>query len=208
MRKINYYPYGVQYPHPYYVNAPVYNYGNKHGYRNSHSYGGQLGYHSVTNFDYDDDEDDDDDDEVIVLNDYGPRPFVVDIDEATKQNNAFRTALWTGPNLQVTLMSLKVGEDIGLEMHGNLDQFIRLEQGDGIVYMGSNPNNLDYRRNITDDTAIFVPAGTWHNIINTGNEPLKLYSIYAPPEHPYGTVHRTKNDAMEAEAGYGHNHGY
>jgi mannose-6-phosphate isomerase-like protein (cupin superfamily) len=139
-----------------------------------------------------------------VLKDYGPNPFVININEAAKQNNTFRTALWTGTHLQVTLMSLNVGEDIGLEMHPDVDQFLRIEQGQGITQMGKRKDNLDFRRNIYDDTAIFIPAGTWHNLINTGNIPLKLYSIYAPPNHPHGTVHVTKADAVAAEEGSGH----
>ncbi|WP_461200798.1 cupin domain-containing protein [Anoxybacillus sp. TBDG-1] len=131
--------------------------------------------------------------------DYGPSPFVVQIEEATKRNNMFRTALWTGPHLQVTLMSLRVGEDIGLEIHRGVDQFLRIEQGEGIVRMGKKKNELTFERRVTDGSAIFVPAGTWHNVINTGNIPLKLYSIYAPPQHPAGTVHPTKADALAAE---------
>ncbi|MCC5423068.1 cupin domain-containing protein [Clostridium botulinum] len=135
----------------------------------------------------------------IELKDYGPQPFVVDIDEATKQNNTFRTALWTGTHLQVTLMSINVGDDIGLEMHPNVDQFIRIEEGQGLVKMGSNKDRLNFRAKAYDDFAIMIPAGTWHNIINTGNKPLKAYSIYAPPQHPHGTVHVTKADAEAAE---------
>lgn len=135
----------------------------------------------------------------ILLKDYGPQPFVVNIDEATKQNDTFRTALWTGKHLQLTLMSLNVGEDIGLEMHPDLDQFIRLEQGRGIVRMGDSKDKLDFQANVRDDFAFIIPAGKWHNLINTGNIPLKLYSIYAPPQHPYGTVHETKADAQAAE---------
>lgn len=133
------------------------------------------------------------------LKDYGPRPFVVNINEATKQNNTYRTALWTGKHLQVTLMSIKVGEDIGLEIHPHLDQFLRIEQGQGIVRMGKRKDYLNVVRRVSDDSAIMVPAGTWHNVTNTGNVPLKLYSIYAPPQHPFGTVHVTKADAMAAE---------
>ncbi|WP_175991644.1 cupin domain-containing protein [Bacillus sp. Marseille-Q1617] len=131
--------------------------------------------------------------------DYGPEPFTIDIEEATVSNNTFRTALWTGEHLQVTLMSIGVGEDIGLENHPELDQFLRIEQGQGVVQMGNDPNNLTFQRNVEDDYAIVIPAGTWHNLTNTGNEPLKLYSIYAPPQHPKGTVHKTKADAMAAE---------
>ncbi|KXZ20534.1 cupin domain-containing protein [Bacillus nakamurai] len=135
----------------------------------------------------------------LLLKDYGAKPFVVNINKATKQNNTFRTALWTGKHLQVTLMSLGIGEDIGLEIHPNVDQFLRIEQGRGIIKMGKSKDNLNFQRNVYDDYAIFVPAGTWHNLINTGNMPLKLYSIYAPPNHPFGTVHVTKADAAAAE---------
>lgn len=140
--------------------------------------------------------------ETIPLKDYGPQPFVININEAAKQNTAFRTALWTGNHLQVTLMSLRPGEDIGLEMHHDLDQFIRIEQGSGIVKMGRRKDMLDFQQNVYDDSAFVIPAGTWHNLINTGNIPLKLYSIYAPPQHPRGTVHETQADAQAAE-----NHG-
>ncbi|WP_404328753.1 cupin domain-containing protein [Mesobacillus maritimus] len=133
------------------------------------------------------------------LKDYGPNPFVINIDEATKQNDTFRTALWTGDHLQVTLMSIDVGEDIGLEIHPDLDQFLRVEQGQGVVQMGDSKEQLDFQENVYDDYAIVIPAGKWHNLTNTGNVPLKLYSIYAPPQHPFGTVHETKAEAMEAE---------
>lgn len=135
----------------------------------------------------------------LALTDYGPAPLVINIDHTTKQNDTFRTALWTGKHLQVALMSINVGDEIGLEMHPDVDQFLRIEQGQGIVRMGSRKDNLNYQRNVTDGFAIMVPAGIWHNLINIGKEPLKLYSIYAPPEHPRGTVHRTKADALAAE---------
>lgn len=133
------------------------------------------------------------------LRDYGPQPFVVDINKATKQNNTFRTALWTGKHLQVVLMSINVCDDIGLEVHPNVDQFIRIEEGQGLVKMGNSKERLDFQAKVRDDFAIMIPAGTWHNIINTGNKPLKVYTIYAPPEHPRGTVHMTKADAEAAE---------
>lgn len=128
------------------------------------------------------------------IRDYGPEPFVMNINEVTKQNNNFRTALWTGNHLQVTLMSINVGESIGLEMHPDVDQFIRIEQGYGLVQMGNNKNNLNFERKVYDDFAIIIPAGKWHNLTNIGNVPIKLYSIYAPPNHPKGTIHRTKAD--------------
>lgn len=130
-----------------------------------------------------------------LIKDYGPEPFVVNIDEITKLNNTFRTALWTGEHLQLTLMSIPVGESIGLEIHPDTDQFLRLEQGEGLVQMGKDKNNLSFQRRVSNNWAFIVPAGTWHNLINIGNIPIKLYSIYAPPKHPRGTVHLTKADA-------------
>ena len=130
-----------------------------------------------------------------LIRDYGPEPFVVNIDEITKLNNTFRTALWTGEYLQLTLMSIPVGESIGLEIHPDTDQFLRLEQGEGLVQMGKDKNNLSFQRRVSNNWAFIVPAGTWHNLINIGNIPIKLYSIYAPPKHPRGTVHLTKADA-------------
>ena len=135
----------------------------------------------------------------IQLKDYGPQPFVVNIEETTKQNDTFRTALWTGNHLQVTLMSIPVGGEIGLETHPNLDQFICIEQGKGIVKMGDKKDHLNFQERVYDDFAFIIPAGKWHNLINTGNKPIKLYSIYAPPQHPRGTVHVTKADAEAAE---------
>lgn len=126
------------------------------------------------------------------LKDYGPNPFVINIEEATTQNNNYRLALWTGPHLQLTLMSIGVGEDIGLEVHPNTDQFLRIEDGEGLMLMGDSQNNLSYQRRVSDDYAILIPAGKWHNLINTGNKPLKVYSLYAPPNHPHGTIEPTK----------------
>jgi len=133
------------------------------------------------------------------MQDNGPNPYVVNIEELTLQNENFRTAAWTGNNLQMTLMAIQPGEDIGLEVHEDHDQFLRIEQGTARVEMGPTETNLQ-TWDAEDDFAIFVPAGTWHNVINTGNEPLKLYSIYAPPEHAHGTVHETKAIAEAAEA--------
>lgn len=143
----------------------------------------------------------------ISLTDYGPKPFVVNINKVSKKNNTYRTVLWTGTHLQVTLMSLNIGEEIGLEMHPNVDQFLRIEQGQGIVQMGNNKYNLNFKKNVYNDSAIMIPAGTWHNLTNTGNVPLKLYSIYAPPNHPFGTVHVTKAEALAVEEGHVYNPG-
>jgi mannose-6-phosphate isomerase-like protein (cupin superfamily) len=133
-----------------------------------------------------------------ILKDYGPGPLVFDIEKATEQNDTYRTALWTGDHLQLTLMSIGVGGDIGVEMHPDIDQFIRIEQGRGLVRMGYQRDNLNMQAEVTEGDAIIVPAGTWHNVVNTGNIPLKLYSIYAPPKHPYGTIQKTKAEAMAA----------
>ena len=131
--------------------------------------------------------------------DYGPAPFAVNIAGETCRNNNFRTALWTGCNLQLTLMSIPAGGEIGLEMHDNTDQFLRIESGSGIVCMGSCKGKLNFNKHIGSGDAVIVPAGTWHNIINEGGCPLKIYSLYAPPKHPHGTVHRTKKIADESE---------
>lgn len=131
--------------------------------------------------------------------DYGNLPFVVDINKATVNNETFRTALWTGNHLQLTLMSLKPNETIGLEVHPDTDQFLRLEQGQGIVMMGDSRDNLSFVQPVFEDSAIFIPAGTWHDVVNTGTKELKLYSIYAPPNHKRGTVHQTKEVAEKSE---------
>lgn len=139
----------------------------------------------------------------IQLRDYGKEPLVFNIERAAEQNNNFRTALWTGDNLQLTLMSINEGEDIGTEMHPDVDQFIRIEEGQGLVKIGDEEDKLDFQTTVGDDYAIIIPAGKWHNILNTGNKPLKLYSIYGPPDHPHGTVHKTKKEAEEAEMSNG-----
>ena len=137
--------------------------------------------------------------DVPMAMDFGPKPFVVNIDRATKQNQNYRTTLWTGEHLQATLMCIPCGGDIGLEIHTEVDQFIRVEDGTGIVQMGCGPNQLEDQQGVDSQFAVFIPAGTWHNVINTGNEPLKLYTIYAPPHHPMGTIHRTKEAAQREE---------
>lgn len=142
--------------------------------------------------------------EEIVLKDYGAEPTVLDIERYTLGNDNFRTAIWTGGNLQVTVMSIPVGCDVGLEQHHDIDQFLRIEQGTARVMMGDSEDDLEFVREASDDFAILVPAGKWHNIVNTGDRPLKLYSIYAPAEHPRGTVHRTQQEAIEAERHHHH----
>ena len=132
------------------------------------------------------------------MQDNGPNPHVTNIEELTLRNENYRTTLWTGSQLQLTLMAIQPGEDIGLEVHDDHDQFLRVEQGTAQVVMGPNATELE-SWDAKDGSAIFVPAGTWHNIINTSETSLKLYSIYAPPEHPHGTVHTTKADAEADE---------
>ena len=133
--------------------------------------------------------------------DYGPEPLVINIDEAAKKNPNYRTALWTGVNLQVTLMSIPVGGEIGLEVHPDTDQFIRVESGTALAELGPAADKLTEKRRMDDRYALMVPAGTWHNVTNTGKTPLKLYTIYAPPHHPHGTVQATKAEADAAEHG-------
>lgn len=120
--------------------------------------------------------------------------FVADIDDATVQNTNFRQVISTNKYCQLVLMSLKPGEEIGIEVHETVDQFFRIEAGEGKVVM--NGEETMFKK----DFAIIVPAGTQHNVINTSEtEDLKLYTIYSPPNHPDGTVHHTKEDAMAAE---------
>jgi mannose-6-phosphate isomerase-like protein (cupin superfamily) len=123
----------------------------------------------------------------------------VDIEKATLHNGTYRTALWTGAHLQLTVMSIRPGEDIGLEVHTDHDQFLRIEAGRGRVQMGSAPDELPFDREVGDDDVVMVPAGAWHNITNIGGEDLKVYSLYGPAEHPHGTVHPTRAEADAAE---------
>jgi mannose-6-phosphate isomerase-like protein (cupin superfamily) len=121
--------------------------------------------------------------------------WIDDIEKLTLENDNFRTVVHTGTHAQLTLMSIEPGSEIGWERHGHLDQFLRIEQGSGEVDMGATEDAVDQTTPVSDDWAIIVPAGTWHNVRNTGDVALKLYSIYSPPEHPDGTVHRTKAEA-------------
>ena len=132
------------------------------------------------------------------VQDSGPAPLVVDIESLTKENQNYRTTLWTGNHLQITLMSIEPGHDIGLEIHTDVDQFLRIEEGHATVQIGQNKDAMNSWQ-AEDDFAIVVPAGNWHNIINSGDETLKVYSIYSPVQHPHGTVHHTQAEAMAAE---------
>ncbi|HTQ11707.1 MAG TPA: cupin domain-containing protein, partial [Fimbriimonadaceae bacterium] len=118
------------------------------------------------------------------------RGFVEDIEDMTEHNSDFRRVLYTGKNLQLVLMALAPGEDIGEEVHPDRDQFFRIEEGKGEVWIDGRKTKIE------SDTAILVPAGARHNVKNTGEKPLKLYTLYGPPEHKDGTVHATKADAL------------
>ena len=124
-----------------------------------------------------------------------------DIEAITVGNSTFRTVLFTGSNLQLTVMSLEPGEEIGLEMHDHRDQFIRVEDGNATVTLGPSQDQIDETHQLAGDWAVIVPGGTWHNVINTGDTPLRLYSLYAPPEHADGVIHHTKAEADAAEHG-------
>jgi mannose-6-phosphate isomerase-like protein (cupin superfamily) len=127
--------------------------------------------------------------------------WVGDIEAITLGNSTFRTVLFTGTNLQLTVMSLEPGEEIGLEMHDHRDQFIRVEDGTATVTLGPRQDKIDETHQLAGDWAVIVPGGTWHNVINTGETPLRLYSLYAPPEHADGVIHHTKAEADAAEHG-------
>jgi mannose-6-phosphate isomerase-like protein (cupin superfamily) len=125
--------------------------------------------------------------------------WVGDIERETLDNETFRTVVHTGEHVQLTVMRLAPGEDIGREAHPHLDQFLRIESGRGRVEVGRTQDAVEETHDVEDDWAIVVPAGVWHNVVNVGDDALKLYSLYAPPEHPAGTVHKTKADAAAAE---------
>ncbi len=126
--------------------------------------------------------------------------WIDDIEKRTLENTNFRTVAYTGEHTQLTLMRLGPGEEIGWERHGNIDQFLRLEQGRARVEFGRTEDAVDETHEVADDGAFIVPAGVWHNVVNIGEDDVKLYSLYSPPEHPDGTIHRTKADADAAEA--------
>lgn len=117
--------------------------------------------------------------------------YVTNIEQASLDNTTFRTVLYTTKRTQLVLMSIPAGEDIGMEVHEDHDQFIRVEQGTGKAILDGVEHALE------DGSAVVIPAGTNHNIINTGKTDMKLYTIYSPPEHRDGTVHSTKAEAQE-----------
>jgi mannose-6-phosphate isomerase-like protein (cupin superfamily) len=131
--------------------------------------------------------------------DNGPHPNAFDIENATTANENYRTVAWTGKYLQVTLMSIPVGESIGLETHPETDQFLRLDAGQGRCVMGPTSDHLDFEQEVSDGWSIQVPAGTWHDVINTGTVPMRLYTIYAPVHHARGITQATSSDAQHDE---------
>lgn len=136
----------------------------------------------------------------MTVEDVGPRPNSFDLEAATCENTNYRTVAWSGIHLQVTLMSIPVGESIGLEVHHDTDQFLRLDAGQGKVQMGSAEDDLTTEHDVSDGWCVLVPAGTWHNITNTGDQPMQLYAVYAPVHHAAGKVHRTADDSERDEA--------
>lgn len=116
--------------------------------------------------------------------------YFTDIEQATRENTDFRRVLFTDTNSQLVLMSIVPGEEIGEEVHDGIDQFIRIEAGSGVVTLDGEAIE------VKDGSAVVIPAGTRHNVQNTGSEDLKLYTLYTPPEHLDGTVHHTKADAL------------
>jgi mannose-6-phosphate isomerase-like protein (cupin superfamily) len=125
--------------------------------------------------------------------------YHTDIEKKSLENDFFREVLFTGPHSQLVVMSLKPGEDIGQETHAGTDQFIRVEAGTGKAVLDGQEYEL------ADGSALVIPAGTKHNVINTSStEPLKLYTLYTPPEHPDGTVHKTKAEADAYEREHHH----
>lgn len=122
--------------------------------------------------------------------DYGPDPFVTNINWDTEQNELYRSALWTAENLQVMMISLPPGRRSDVEIN-DTDQFINIVSGQGVIESGEDKNNLEFRVRVSDGYAIMIAANTWHRFYNIGNTPVKLYVIYAPPQWPYGTVVET-----------------
>lgn len=120
------------------------------------------------------------------------KPFIDDIEDRTEENQDFRHVLFTGKQLQLVLMTLAPGEELGEEVHENTDQFFRFEQGKGEVVVDGKTTPIE------DDMAVLVPGGAKHNLRNTGQKPLKFYTLYAPPQHPDGTIQHTKADAEAA----------
>lgn len=125
--------------------------------------------------------------------------YSINIEEKTLEGNNFREVLYTSKHSQLVIMTLQAGEEIGMEHHTGHDQFIRVEEGEGVAILDGERHKLE------DGVAVVIPAGTEHNVINTSSSaPLRLYTLYAPPEHPDGIIHKTKAEADEYEKTHGH----
>ena len=131
----------------------------------------------------------------MIIEDIGPQPQSFNLEQATRENSNYRAVAWSGRYLQVTLMSIPVGGDIGLEAHPETDQFLRLDAGRGRAQMGSSRDDLTFDSEVSDGWCVLIPAGTWHNVTNIGQEPMQLYTVYAPAHHKPGKVHKTASDA-------------
>lgn len=121
--------------------------------------------------------------------------FSFNIEDSALKNQNFRKTIWTGRFMQITLMSVDSGSSIGLEVHPDNDQLLKIECGVGQVLIGKSKERLSYQKRVKKGDLIIIPAGMWHNVINLGRECIKLYSVYAPPHHKPGVTHRTKQDA-------------
>lgn len=126
--------------------------------------------------------------------DEGPNPSVINIEQSAGCNMYFRKAVWTGCYAQMTLMCIPVCGNVGMEIHEDTDQFVRVEHGRGLVKMGFCQCDMECERQIGKGDVVFVPAGTWHDIVNVGRCPLKLSSVYSPAHHPKGTIQQTKEN--------------
>lgn len=125
---------------------------------------------------------------------------VVSLAKATLYNRYYRREMWTGDHLQITVMSIPIGGEVGKEIHEDLDQILVVVQGSASVFMSKEKGELPFVGEATEGSAILVPAETYHNVINDGRTPLKMFSVYAPPKHPVGTLQATKEDADKAES--------
>ena len=131
----------------------------------------------------------------MIITDIGPRPQSFDLEEATRENPNYRTVAWSGRFLQLTLMSIPVGANIGLEAHPQTDQFLRLDAGRGRVRMGESEDKLTFDQVVSDGWCVLVPAGTWHDITNIGEVPMQVYAVYAPAHHKPAKIQKTAADA-------------
>ncbi|MBR4419176.1 MAG: cupin domain-containing protein [Clostridia bacterium] len=124
---------------------------------------------------------------------------IINVKKATCVNNYFRRELWTGEHAQITVMSIPAGGEIGLEIHDNLDQILVIEYGIASVYTGKTKNSVTFKGCANNECAVVISANTYHNILNEQSLPLKLFSVYAPPKHPVGTIHKTKFESDLAD---------